>query len=42
MKQRMILFNHLAMQAWESQTAFRTFVDADEKITSLLSKEEIR
>ncbi|MFF2755031.1 adenylosuccinate lyase [Psychrobacillus sp. NPDC058041] len=31
----------LAMQAWESQTAFRTFVDADEKITSLLTKEEL-
>ncbi|TQR15482.1 adenylosuccinate lyase [Psychrobacillus soli] len=31
----------LAMKAWESQTAFRTFVDADEKITSLLSKEEL-
>lgn len=31
----------LAMQAWESQTAFRTFVDGEEKITSLLSKEEL-
>lgn len=31
----------LAMQAWESQTAFRTFVDADEQVTSLLSKEEL-
>ncbi|WP_391117566.1 adenylosuccinate lyase [Psychrobacillus sp. L3] len=31
----------LAMQAWESQTAFRTFVDADEKITSLLTKENL-
>ncbi|MDI2587004.1 MULTISPECIES: adenylosuccinate lyase [unclassified Psychrobacillus] len=31
----------LAMKAWESQTAFRTFVDAEEKITSLLSKEEL-
>lgn len=31
----------LAMKAWESQTAFRTFVDADEKITSLLSTEEL-
>ncbi|MEI4770325.1 adenylosuccinate lyase [Psychrobacillus sp. FJAT-51614] len=31
----------LAMKAWESQTAFRTFVDADEKITSLLTKEEL-
>lgn len=31
----------LAMQAWESQTAFRSFVDADEKITSLLTKEEL-
>ncbi|SES41751.1 adenylosuccinate lyase [Psychrobacillus sp. OK032] len=31
----------LAMNAWESQTAFRTFVDAEEKITSLLSKEEL-
>ncbi|MEK4487277.1 adenylosuccinate lyase [Psychrobacillus sp. FSL H8-0484] len=31
----------LAMQAWESQTAFRTFVDADEKITSLLTKEDL-
>ncbi|MFJ8065359.1 adenylosuccinate lyase [Psychrobacillus sp. NPDC096426] len=31
----------LAMQAWESQTAFRTLVDADEKISSLLSKEEL-
>ena len=31
----------LAMQAWESQTAFRTFVDADEKVISLLTKEEL-
>lgn len=31
----------LAMQAWESQTAFRTFVDANEQVTSLLSKEEL-
>lgn len=31
----------LAMKAWESQTAFRTFVDADEKITSLLTKEDL-
>ncbi|MFJ7828364.1 adenylosuccinate lyase [Psychrobacillus sp. NPDC096623] len=31
----------LAMQAWESQTAFRTFVDADEQVTSLLTKEEL-
>lgn len=31
----------LAMQAWETQTAFRTFVDADEQVTSLLSKEEL-
>lgn len=31
----------LAMQAWESQTAFRTFVNADEQVTSLLSKEEL-
>ena len=31
----------LAMKAWESQTAFRNFVDADEKITSLLTKEEL-
>ncbi len=31
----------LAMKAWESQTAFRTFVDAEEKITSLLTKEEL-
>ncbi|TQR17674.1 adenylosuccinate lyase [Psychrobacillus vulpis] len=31
----------LAMKAWETQTAFRTFVDADEKITSLLTKEEL-
>lgn len=31
----------LAMKAWETQTAFRTFVDADEKIASLLSKEEL-
>ncbi|NME06839.1 adenylosuccinate lyase [Psychrobacillus sp. BL-248-WT-3] len=31
----------LAMKAWESQKAFRTFVDADEKITSLLTKEEL-
>ena len=31
----------LAMKAWESQTAFRTFVDADEQITSLLTKEEL-
>ena len=31
----------LAMKAWESQTAFRHFVDADEKITSLLTKEEL-
>ena len=31
----------LAMQAWESQTAFRTFVDADGQVTSLLSKEEL-
>lgn len=31
----------LAMKAWETQTAFRTFVEADEKIISLLSKEEL-
>ncbi|MER2007968.1 MAG: adenylosuccinate lyase, partial [Psychrobacillus sp.] len=31
----------LAMKAWESQKAFRSFVDADEKITSLLTKEEL-
>ncbi|ALC87879.1 adenylosuccinate lyase [Bacillus sp. FJAT-22090] len=31
----------LAMKAWESQTAFRTFVDTDEKITSLLTKEDL-
>ncbi|MEK3980253.1 adenylosuccinate lyase [Psychrobacillus sp. FSL K6-2836] len=31
----------LAMQAWESQTAFRTFVDANEQVTSLLTKEEL-
>ncbi|WP_277586357.1 adenylosuccinate lyase [Psychrobacillus antarcticus] len=31
----------LAMQAWKAQTAFRTFVDADEQVTSLLSKEEL-
>jgi adenylosuccinate lyase len=31
----------IAMQAWESQTAFRTFVDANEQVTSLLSKEEL-
>ncbi|SDO30479.1 adenylosuccinate lyase [Psychrobacillus sp. OK028] len=31
----------LAMQAWESQTAFRNFVDADEQVTSLLTKEEL-
>lgn len=31
----------LAMKAWESQTAFRIFVDAEEKITSLLTKEEL-
>ncbi len=31
----------LAMQAWESQTAFRSFVEGEEKITSLLTKEEL-
>ncbi|MGN1400272.1 MAG: adenylosuccinate lyase [Bacillus sp. (in: firmicutes)] len=30
-----------AMQAWEQQVPFRTLIEADEKITSLLSAEEI-
>ena len=29
------------MEAWEAQVPFRTFVEAEEKITSILSKEEI-
>ncbi|QPQ34174.1 adenylosuccinate lyase [Lysinibacillus sp. JNUCC-52] len=31
----------LAMQAWDEQVQFRTLVDASEKITSYLSKEEL-
>ncbi len=31
----------LAMKAWETQTAFRNFVEGEEKITSLLTKEEL-
>ncbi|MBN6889992.1 adenylosuccinate lyase [Cytobacillus horneckiae] len=30
-----------AMEAWEKQVPFRSLIDQDEKITSLLSKEEI-
>ena len=30
-----------AMQAWEEQVHFRTLIEADDKITSLLSAEEI-
>ena len=31
----------LAMQAWDEQVQFRTLVDASEKITSFLTKEEL-
>lgn len=31
----------LAMQAWDEQVQFRTLVDANEKITSFLTKEEL-
>ena len=37
----MIQCSHLTARAWDEQTQFRPLVEANEKITSYLTKEEL-